>query len=153
MDLSYGSQGKFGSTTAAAGPHKLPRGLSIIPTSKSKSIGSEKPVNGLPKSMTNKRPPKSIENQSMVNIAGIKYLIVPHPPERAKSTSKSHMKESDKSNSQKLPFLLKPSNDAPQEMPIFEVEETPEGKLLLVPSSGPLKKGENPFKTNKMVRV
>lgn len=83
-----------------------------------------------------------IESQTVVNIGGIKYLIVPHPVERPKSSTKASS-----TVPTKLPILLQPSKDSPNGMPTFEVEETADGKLLLVPANGA--DSDNPFKKQR----
>ncbi|TRY71707.1 hypothetical protein TCAL_04757 [Tigriopus californicus] len=104
------------------------------------------------------KPLRPLEAQSIINIAGIKYLAVPHPNKTRVAAAKqkravlvqnqmSKLGSGDRSclPNELLPILLKPTKDAPKAMPIFEVEETLEGKLLLLPTTGPLKPGENPF--------
>ena len=82
-----------------------------------------------------------IHSQSVVNIAGHKYLVVPHPepPLNGKSdedgrTGTGMTRRPAATSKALLPILLKPSVEG--SMPTFEVEEAPDGKLLLVPSSG-----------------
>ena len=63
----------------------------------------------------------------MVNIAGMKYLVVPHPdPGAIKS------KKKDSNSASKLPILLKPTVTG-EDLPSFEVEESSDGKLMLLP--------------------
>ena len=71
-------------------------------------------------------PLRPIEAQSVVNINGMKYLVVPHPDPSVKSGSKK--KEG------KLPIVLKPATQS--EYPSFEVEEDSNGKLTLLPLGG-----------------
>ena len=61
----------------------------------------------------------------MFNIAGMKYLVVPHPDPNSLKKKKDA-----KDNDNKLPIILKTNND---DMPSFEVEENAEGKLIIVP--------------------
>jgi len=90
-------------------------------------------------------PPKPFEGQTMINIAGKKFLVIPHPapvsiespppsppPTRAPSglPSTQSTSNSDKPVNEKLDVLLKPVENYPK-MPCFEVELTPEGKYLL----------------------
>lgn len=112
------------------------------------------------------KPLRPLEAQSIINIAGIKYLAVPHPNKTRVAAAKqkravlvqnqmTKLGATDKSclPNELLPILLKPTKDAPKSMPIFEVEETSEGKLLLLPTTGPLNPGENPFKHNPISKV
>ena len=99
-------------------------------------------------------PLRPIEAQTIVSIGGFKYLVVPQPQNRKPivppggATAAQNQKSK---GNEKLPFLLRPQGDSnaggeeEAAMPTFEIEETPEGKLLLVPTTGPLKKGDNPF--------
>jgi len=90
-------------------------------------------------------PPRPFEGQTMINIAGKKFLVIPHPapvsiespppsppPTRAPSSlpSTQSSSNSDKPVNEKLDVLLKPVDNDPK-MPCFEVELTPEGKYLL----------------------
>eukprot|EP00095_Tigriopus_kingsejongensis_P000598 maker-scaffold95_size379157-snap-gene-2.34 protein:Tk00598 transcript:maker-scaffold95_size379157-snap-gene-2.34-mRNA-1 annotation:"f-box lrr-repeat protein 7" len=100
------------------------------------------------------KPLRQLEAQSIINIAGVKYLAVPHPNKtrvaaaRQKRASMIKSGLPDKSlPNELLPLLLKPAKDSPSSMPLFEVEESSDGKLLLLPTDGPLKPGENPFKS------
>ena len=73
-------------------------------------------------------PLRPIEAQSVVNIAGMKYLVVPHPdPDVIKSKKKNNGVPG------KLPIVLKPQGSITDDCPSFEVEETSEGKLTLLP--------------------
>ncbi|QQP35253.1 Uncharacterized protein FKW44_023421 [Caligus rogercresseyi] len=86
-------------------------------------------------------PLRPIETQSVVNIAGNKYLVVPQggkAPERP-TKRKSHQGNSSSSggshaNSHNIPVLLKPYSGSDQ-LPSFEVEETSDGRLQLLPIS------------------
>lgn len=91
-------------------------------------------------------PPRPFEGQTMINIAGKKFLVIPHPApvsiespppspppsSRAPSalTQSSSNSSSDKPVNEKLDVLLKPVENYPK-MPCFEVEVTPDGKYLL----------------------
>ena len=99
-------------------------------------------------------PFRPIEAQAVINIGGIKYLVVPHPAgpadqqkdanqqlgPSAKKSKKSPLNGQDSPTnpeapeSNKLPFLLRPSAEAMDstEMspPTFEIEETKDGKLF-----------------------
>merc|ERR1719210_2063942 len=80
---------------------------------------------GTKKRMNIKNTPlRPIEAQSVVNIAGMKYLVVPHPDPN------SLKKKKDAKDGSKLPIILKTNND---DMPSFEVEENSDGKLIIVP--------------------
>lgn len=81
---------------------------------------------GTKKRMNIKNTPlRPIEAQSVVNIAGMKYLVVPHPDPAALKKKKEGSKDDGK-----LPIILKTNNE---DMPSFEVEENSEGKLIIVP--------------------
>ncbi len=99
--------------------------------------------------------PAPVEAQSVVNISGIKYLAVPHP-------AQSQQQRKGGAQLQRRPplgggappledtkagkVLLRPAEEG-SAMPSFEVEESADGKLVLVP----LKKGAkgNPFANNQ----
>jgi len=95
-------------------------------------------------------PPRPFEGQTMINIAGKKFLVTPHPapvniespPPSPPPTSRAMQGFPPNQNTsntnqakhvnQKLDILLKPV-DNQTKMPCFEVELTPEGKYLLTP--------------------
>ena len=105
-------------------------------------------------------PIRPVEAQTVINIGGIKYLVVPHPTgsesknetkqndQRTKKKSKSPLPGSSEEGSlmSRLPFLLKPAVDSVHgEMgesqgangpPTFEIEEMSDGRLILIPKSG-----------------
>jgi hypothetical protein len=89
-----------------------------------------------------KTTPRLISAQSVVNIAGYKYLVVPHPDAAAEKHKKNQPKTT-LANSPRLPLLLTPAE--PGSMPSFEVEEV-EGKLILVPRDTHIR---NPFVKDK----
>lgn len=105
----------------------------------------------------NSSAPAPIEAQSVVNIAGVKYLVVPHPPSKGSSVSAFEKKKpvpfvkdgglAALAGTKAAKLLLKPMEGG-AEMPSFEVEESPDGKLVLVPL-GDAKGKENPFKKLK----
>jgi hypothetical protein len=92
-------------------------------------------------------PPRPFEGQTMINIAGKKFLVIPHPapvsiespppspppPPRGSGVPPAQTNSNSNSNkpvNEKLDVLLKPVDNQPG-MPCFEVELTPEGKYLL----------------------
>eukprot|EP00092_Neocalanus_flemingeri_P034768 GFUD01037838.1.p1 GENE.GFUD01037838.1~~GFUD01037838.1.p1 ORF type:complete len:1533 (+),score=504.50 GFUD01037838.1:53-4651(+) len=94
-------------------------------------------------------PPRPFEGQTIINIAGKKFLVIPHPaPVNIESPPPSppptiravqgfpptqnnqNNSNQDKPVNEKLDILLKPVENYPK-MPCFEVEVTPEGKYLL----------------------
>lgn len=90
--------------------------------------------------------PRPLEGQAMINIAGNKFLVIPHPapvtidspppspPNREGGTGdKKGDTKCEKFNNQKLPVLLKPGPGSPKDLPSFEVEETADGQLILLP--------------------
>ncbi len=141
----------------------LPKGLSITPKNPSLYGGM---VNGAPSRGTATPPtsrssgartsvvttdphgpPAPVETQAMVNIGGVKYLVVPLPDKKtAGGTSAKASKQQVESDS-RLRVLLRPAASG-DTMPSFEVEETTNGKLLLVPTDGRTF-GGNPFRKPK----
>merc|ERR1719499_1911891 len=91
-----------------------------------------------------------INSQSVVNIAGHKYLIVPHPDPIAPAKyqhAKTARAQKRATEPPKLPILLKPENAAGKgaaAMPAFEVEEV-NGQLVLLPTDGASGGRKNPF--------
>ena len=131
----------------------------LTPVSRSQAIANndENAIAGN-KKVTPLRP---VEAQTVINIGGIKYLVVPHPPSPDSKTDSSSAKKKVKSTSpdvtdqekrksnnvSKLPFLLRPAagnnsleNGDLNSPPTFEIEETKDGKLILLPISA---KGRN----------
>ena len=94
-------------------------------------------------------PLRPIEAQSVVNIAGMKYLVVPHPdPDAVKSSRKKAASSASASNL--LPVILKSSAANNEEQtPSFEVEETVDGKLILLPMNATAKIGKDFFNKKK----
>ena len=119
-------------------------------------------------------PPKPFSGQTMINVAGRKFLVIPHPviespppsppltnqnPAPAAATSTSTNQRPPPPGpplprTEKLNVMLKPaepeaasSSGAP--MPCFDVEMTAEGKYLLVPrdSSASSSSSRNVFST------
>ena len=106
-------------------------------------------------------PLRPVEAQTVVNIGGIKYLVVPHPtaPEAKNDTKQNEASAKKKSKSSiprmndhqeglgssnditRLPFLLRPAVENVENgdsktsvaVPSFEIEETKDGKLILIP--------------------
>ncbi len=97
----------------------------------------------------NASSPAPVEAQSVINIAGNKYLVVPHPANKTISADGGKKTTADctptLANTRAGKLLLRPF-DKDSNMPSFEVEESPDGKLVLVPASGSPKLGKNPFK-------
>jgi hypothetical protein len=88
-----------------------------------------------PTNSKNKKPPmrvkrqlRPLEAQSVINIGGIKYLVVPQP--HANSASAVQAKLSAAGGEERLPILLKPSTPS-DDFPTFEIRETSDGQLLL----------------------
>ena len=126
----------------------------LTPVSRSQSGANNIEENAIP---GNKKvgPLRPIEAQTVINIGGIKYLVVPHPPSSESKTDTSSGKKKVKSspsdandqekhgsakNINKLPFLLRPAagnkaleNGNSKSPPAFEIEETKDGKLILLP--------------------
>eukprot|EP00090_Calanus_glacialis_P005869 TRINITY_DN14565_c0_g1_i1.p1 TRINITY_DN14565_c0_g1~~TRINITY_DN14565_c0_g1_i1.p1 ORF type:complete len:1588 (-),score=590.08 TRINITY_DN14565_c0_g1_i1:93-4856(-) len=125
----------------------VPKSQEIKKVDTSKSKENQKPLKAKPPA-----PPRPFEGQTMINIAGKKFLVIPHPaqvniespppspPPTARATpgfpsnsnnSNSHSNSTaDKPANEKLDVLLKPVENYPK-MPCFEVELTPDGKYLL----------------------
>lgn len=135
---------------------KLPKGLSIIPSSQKKLLanggGSRSPSNvkrfgaslsqNNSKLMTPSQTSKLIDSQTVVNIAGVKYLVVPTPESQRINKSVRH------ANNTHIPVLLKPAESGA--MPSFEVEQMTDGTLILVPTTN--LEGKNPFsKKNEVI--
>ena len=138
----------LGSTTitSAMGPSttkaKALPSVTLTPTG-NQGAGAKKRASFGGKVATPLRP---IEAQSVVNIAGMKYLVVPHP-DPGKCCRKSHffrkltintffadiLKSKRKEAPGKLPIVLKPQQPGVEDCPSFEVEETTDGKLTLLP--------------------
>ena len=81
------------------------------------------------KMQSKKSPLRPIESQAVINVAGTKYLVVPHPtvsnePKKVKKTPDL------------LPLLLKPANPITKSgdrLPSFEIEQSADGKMILIP--------------------
>jgi len=97
-----------------------------IPYDESKFNMDSNHVSPQPKSLVieKKKPLRPIEAQTVINIGGYKYLVVPKVLETFT-----------KIESTKLPFLLRPIDDLKSNLkpPTFELEETSSGQLILVP--------------------
>ena len=102
-----------------------------------------------------KKPPAPFPGQQMVNIAGRKFLVTPHPTpapslespppsppqlpvrgggpnnEQLNSNSRGIQQNLHRQATERLSVLLRPLDGG--ESPSFEVEETSDGKFLLVP--------------------
>lgn len=96
--------------------------------------------------------PRPIEAQTMVNIGGHKFLVIPHPapvvmdsPPPSPPPTVRGIKPVEKKSGkkQKLPVLLSPGPNTPLDVPSFEVEQAPDGTLQLIPVGNALDK--NPF--------
>ena len=77
-------------------------------------------------------PPRPFQGQTMINVAGRKFLVVPHPaPATLESPPPSPPPQPDAAprNNQKLDVLLKPADPADR-LPNFQVEEI--GILLIL---------------------
>ena len=130
----------------------------LTPVSRSQNISTldEPAVSGTKKV----GPLRPIEAQTVINIGGIKYLVVPHPPSsEPKTENQQHgpsakkkikpslprINDQDKlsssRNTTRLPFLLRPaaekkvSENGNSIPPTFEIEETKEGQLILIPTN------------------
>lgn len=85
----------------------------------------------LPKPNTGPPPPRPIENQTVVNIGGKKFLVVPRDDITLDSPPPSPPHD-DTSGSRKLPVLLQ-STDQTRMMPDFEVEQMNDGRIVIKP--------------------
>jgi len=113
----------LGSSAATTKAKSVPS-VTLTPTGNTGGKKRQSLAEGPGKSAMPLRP---IESQSVVNIAGMKYLVVPHPdPGAIKS------KKKDSNSASKLPILLKPTVTG-EDLPSFEVEESSDGKLMLLP--------------------
>ena len=97
---------------------------------------------------TEESPARPFQGQTMINVAGRKFLVIPHPviesppPSPPLSSQKSaagaggaqtsQSATNSVSKNEKLAVLLKPASGN-SNMPCFEVEMTAEGKYLLQP--------------------
>ena len=102
-------------------------------------------------------PPRPFEGQSMINVAGRKFLVIPHPViespppsppltnQNQPQSSSSSASTNQKQKNEKLNVMLKPA-DIDSKMPCFDVEMTQDGKYLLIPKDSTKK---NVFKDNK----
>merc|ERR1712012_489264 len=102
-------------------------------------------------------PPRPFEGQSMINVAGRKFLVIPHPViespppsppltnQNQPQSSSSSASTNQKQKNEKLNVILKPA-DIDSKMPCFDVEMTQDGKYLLVPKDSTKK---NVFKDSK----
>ena len=81
------------------------------------------------------QPLRPIESQSVINIAGNKYLVVPVPPNNQQQQNNKNKATTTTTTTQKnnLPLLLKPAENG--SLPSFQVEETSDGKLMLLPTT------------------
>ena len=91
----------------------------------------------------------------MINVAGRKFLVIPHPviespppsPPQANQKSPGQNSSNSLSKTEKLGLLLKPAN-GDSSMPCFEVELTPDGKYLLQPKDSTGATARNVFATD-----
>jgi len=90
---------------------------------------AKRPSSGVPRSSfeldlaPNADAEAPIDSQGVVNIAGVKYLVVPNT---------AVTKAVEEGDGGKLSLLLQPSS-GDSTLPAFEVEQGPDGSLLLVP--------------------
>ena len=98
----------------------------------------------------------------MINVAGRKFLVIPHPviespppsppltnQNQASSSSNNQTSKNSKyTKNEKLGVLLKPA-DSDCKMPCFDVEMTPDGQYILLPKTSSKK---NVFK-NKQAEI
>lgn len=84
------------------------------------------------------QPLKPIEVQAFINVAGKKYLVVPMDA-RAEDRHQFRIKGGEQQPGppplKRLPLMLRPSGEEGSSLPSFEVEETADGKLLLIPTT------------------
>ena len=140
---------------ALSTPHRQQQPMSS--SQANKVAESQKPPKSVKKSSP--PPPAPFQGQQMINIAGRKFLLTPHPtpaptlespppspPQLSLRGSGSVNKEQQNNSNrggagvqqnlqrqatERLSVLLRPVDGG--DVPSFEVEETPDGKFLLVP--------------------
>ena len=91
-----------------------------VPARKTESVKARAPA-----APTRPPPPRPFQGQTMINVAGRKFLVVPHPaPATLESPPPSPPPQPDAAprNNQKLDVLLKPA-DPSDRLPNFQVEE------------------------------
>ena len=111
-------------------------------------------------SKTEEGPARPFQGQTMINVAGRKFLVIPHPviesppPSPPQTNQKSpgggggaQNNSNTLSKAEKLGLLLKPAN-GDSSMPCFEVELTPDGKYLLQPKDSTGATARNLFATD-----
>jgi len=104
-----------------------PTSITSRPATQSMLTSFAKPNTGPP-------PLRPIENQTMVNIGGKKFLVIPRDDITLESPPPSPPLHDDTSSSgsRKLPVLLQ-STDQTRSMPDFEVEQMNDGRLVIKP--------------------
>jgi hypothetical protein len=90
---------------------------------------------------------QALETQAVISIAGIDYVVWPHDD----ATSPKKARTDDDWDETRLPLLLRPAAGDQTGLPSFEVEETHDGKLLLLPVGGQAL--SNPFKSRSIAEV
>ena len=132
--------------------------------SKGTAAGKQRPQSAsssVNKTEDSPSPARPFHSQTMINVAGRKFLVIPHPViespppspplsnQRTPAGAQTNQNTNNSlvSKNEKLAVLLKPASDD-SELPCFEVEMTADGKYLLQPKDSSGASGSNLFATD-----